>query len=66
MTLLKHVIILVGRFIGRVLPKEASHHVLKQASGLGFDELSNHITQDGANSIEALIRGTDVVQTIVV
>lgn len=59
-------IIPVGKSLGRVLPKEASHHVLKQASGLGFDELSNHITQDSADSIEALVCGTDVVQTIVV
>lgn len=59
-------IILVRKSLGRDLPKEASHHVLKQASGLGFDELSNHITQDRADSIEALVCGTDVVQTIVV
>lgn len=48
------------------LPKKASHHVLKQASGLGFNELSNHIAQDSADSIETLVGGADVIEAVVI
>lgn len=48
------------------LPKKASHHVLKQASSLGFDQLSNHIAQDSADSIESLVGGADVIEAVVI
>lgn len=40
--------------------------MLEQASRLRLDELSNHIAQDGADGVEALVRGADVVEAIVV
>lgn len=48
------------------LPKEAPNNMLKQSGGLRLDELGNHIAQDCANGIEALIRGTDVIETVVI
>lgn len=47
-------------------PKEASNDVLKESSGLGFNELSNHIAQHRADGIEALVGGADVVEPVVV
>ena len=40
--------------------------MLKQANGLLFDQLTNHITQDCADSIETLISLANVCETGVI
>ena len=40
--------------------------MLEQAHRLGLDELGNHIAQDGADGVEALVGGADVVEAVVV
>jgi hypothetical protein len=47
-------------------PEEASYDVLEEASSLRLNKLSNHIAQDGAYGVEALIGCADVVEAIVV
>lgn len=34
--------------------------MLEQADGLLFNQLGNHVTQDGTDSVESLISGTDI------
>lgn len=48
------------------IPQEAPNNMFEEPSGLLLDELRNHIAEDGADSVEALISGTDVVKTIVI
>lgn len=48
------------------IPQEAPDHVLKQPGGLLLDQLAHHVTENGADGIEPLISGADVVQAIVV
>ncbi len=40
--------------------------MLEQPSRLLLDELGDHVAQDGAHGVEALVGGADVVQTVVV
>lgn len=50
----------------RNIPEEASHHVLEEARRQRLDELGNHIAQHGADGVEALVRGANVVEPVVV
>lgn len=40
--------------------------MLQQPRSLLFHELANHVAENGPNSIESLVGGTDVVQPVVV
>ena len=48
------------------IPKEASHDMLQQTRSLGLDQLGNHVTKDGSDSIESLVGGADVVKAVVI
>lgn len=52
--------------MGRFIPKEAPDYMLKQPCSLLLHQLANHVAEDSADSVEALVRGTDVVQAIVI
>ena len=40
--------------------------MLKQPSRLLLNQLRNHVAEDGADRVEALVRGADVVEAVVV
>lgn len=42
------------------LPKEAAHNMLEKSNCLLFNQLGDHIAQNGSNSVESLISGTNV------
>jgi hypothetical protein len=48
------------------IPKKAAHYMLEETDGLLFYQLSDHVTQDGANSIESLVCLADVCETSVI
>lgn len=48
------------------IPKEASNYVLEQACGLLFHKLADHVAKYGADSVEAFIGSTNVVEPIIV
>ncbi len=48
------------------IPKEAAHDVLEQPDCLLLDELSDHVAEDSAHSIETLIRRTNIRQANVI
>lgn len=48
------------------LPKKAAHNVLQQADRLLFDKLIDHVAEDSAYSVEALVGLTDVGEANVV
>lgn len=48
------------------LPKEAAHDVLEQAHRLLLDQLSDHITEYGAHSVETLICRTNIRQANII
>ena len=50
----------------KVLPQEASYHMLQQSGGLLLNELGHHVAQDGPDCVESLVGGADVVQAVVV
>lgn len=52
--------------LGGFIPKEAPDYVLKQPSGLLLHKLADHVAKYGADSVEALIRGTNVVESVIV
>lgn len=48
------------------LPEEASDNMLEKADSLLFNELSDHIAQDGTHSIESLIGSADICKADIV
>lgn len=48
------------------IPQEAPDNMLQQPGSLLLDQLAYHVTEDGADGVEPLIGGADVVQAIVV
>lgn len=48
------------------IPQEAPDNMLQQPGRLLLDQLAHHVAKDGADSVESLIGGADVVQAIVV
>lgn len=52
--------------MGQSIPKEAPHYMLQQTSGLLLHQLADHVAEHGADSVKALVRGTDVVEPVVV
>ena len=42
------------------LPKEAAHNMLEEPNSLLLNQLGDHIAQNGSNSVESLISGTNV------
>lgn len=40
--------------------------MFEKPSRLLLDQLSNHVAEDGADSVEALVSGTDIVKTVVI
>lgn len=51
---------------GQNLPEKATNDMLQESGGLLLDQLRHHVAQDGADGIEPLIRGTDVVESMVI
>lgn len=52
--------------IGDYIPQEAPDDMLQQPGSLLLDQLAYHVTEDGADGVESLVGGADVVQAIVV
>jgi hypothetical protein len=52
--------------VGVILPQEAPNNMLKEADGLLFDKLIDHVAQNCANCVEALVCLTDVGQADVI
>lgn len=48
------------------LPQEAPDNMLEEPSRLLLDQLCDHVAQDGADGVEALVGGANVVETIVI
>lgn len=48
------------------LPKKTANDVLKEPDRLLLDKLADHVTEDSANGVEALVSLTDVRKTNVV
>lgn len=48
------------------IPEEAADNMLEESSRLRLHELGNHIAQYGANRIEPLVSGADVVEPVVI
>lgn len=48
------------------IPQEAPDDMLQQPGRLLLDQLAHHVAKDGADSVESLIGGADVVQAVVV
>lgn len=55
-----------GQELNTILPQEAPNNMLEQSYSLSLDKTNDHIAQDRANGIEALIRCTDVPKTRIV
>lgn len=51
---------------GGYIPQEAPDDMLQQPGSLLLDQLAHHVAEDGADGVESLIGGADVVQAIVV
>lgn len=68
----------ISQGLGKALPKcfassgivakaqEAAYDMLKKTCSLLLNELGHHVAEDGANSVESLVSGANVVQAIVV
>lgn len=48
------------------IPKETPDNMLQQPRGLLLHQLTDHVAEYSSNSIEPLVGGTDIVETVIV
>jgi len=51
---------------GGNLPEEATDNMFKQSCSLLFNKLSDHIAEYSSNSVKPFVRGTDIVEAMVI